>query len=248
MKVLRHIQTILKKRRMHMTLIDPANQSHEEAGRIAKIAEEIGTDAIMVGGSTGFKRRKLDTTVLSIKKNVCLPIILFPNGSEGLSKYADAVFFMSMLNSRNIRFLVREQAKGAFFIKKMNIETIPMGYIIFEPGMRVGKIGEADLVKRDDTKTAIGYALASQYFGMKLVYLEAGSGAQAPIPKETILVVKENVDIPVIVGGGIKNGRDAGECIKGGADIIVTGNLVEEESFIALKEVIKEVRKDWDKR
>ena len=230
---------LAKKNKMHFSLLDPDKQKPEVAGKIAELATEAGSSVIMVGGSTISSSKQVDDTVKAIKKHSDLPVILFPSGAKFLSKYADAVFFMSLLNSRNLNYLIREHVKGAKFIKQSGLEPISMGYVIVEPGMTVGKVGEADLIKKDDTDTAVGYALAAQYLGMKLFYLEAGSGAHFPVSNEIIKSVKENTDIPIMVGGGIRDAKTAREKILAGADILVTGTALEKEGD--LKETFIEI-------
>jgi len=235
----------LKSQKLHMTLLDPDKQSPERAGEIASNAYSVGTDAIMIGGSTGVTTQLLDETVQAIKKRVDIPVILFPTNVKTISKFADAIYFMSMLNSRDIRFIVREQMKGAPIIKKLNIEPISLGYIIVEPGMKAGEVGNAEAVKRNDMDTAVGYALSAEYLGMKLVYLEAGSGAPEPVPKDMIKAVKNSISIPLIVGGGIRTKESAEGVISAGADIIVTGTLVEnhDDALPTLKDIIKIVKR-----
>lgn len=212
---------------VHITLIDPDKQNPKEAGAMAKAAAEAGSHAIMVGGSTPEKARIIDKAVKAIKKQSGLPVILFPGGATQVSAHADAIWFMSLLNSRSRDFLVGEQVKGAPTIEKLGLEAIPMGYLVVEPGGTVGKVGQADLIKRDDLDAALRYALAAQYFGMRFVYLEAGSGASQPVPPAMIKAVKRAVKIPVIVGGGLRTAEAAQDAIEAGADIIVTGTLVE---------------------
>lgn len=212
----------------HLTLIDPEKQDPYDAGMIAVEAEDAGTNGIMVGGSTHATGEVLDQTVLSIKKKTDLPVILFPPGESGISKHADAIFFMSMLNSTDPYFLSEAQARGAPLVKKFGIEPIPMGYILIEPGGTVGKIGKAKLIPRKSVDLAVSYALAAQYFGMRFVYLEAGSGANAPVPIEMVEAVRKNTDVTLIVGGGIRTPEAAKERVKAGADIIVTGTIVED--------------------
>lgn len=232
MKVLEFILSTLKEHKMQMTLIDPASQDEAKAGRIAAIASRLGSDAFMVGGSTGVTRENLDATVRQIRSNAPgKPIIHFPTAAKVLSPSVDAIYFMSFLNSRNIRNIVGEQVAGGPIIKSMGIEPIPMGYIVFEPGMKVGEVGEAMLIKRDDAKTAAAYAIATEFFGMKLVYLEAGSGADEPVAPSTVSTVRKEISIPIIVGGGIRDGKKAKALIDAGADILVTGSVVEEANF-----------------
>lgn len=232
-----------KKKKLHFSLLDPDKQKPEVAGAISNAAEEAGSTAMMVGGSTLTSQNQVDETVKAIKENSNLPVILFPSGAQFLSKYADAVFFMSLLNSRNLGFVIREHVKGAPFIKMAGIEPISMGYVIVEPGMTAGKKGECDLVKRDDLQSALGYALASQYLGMNFFYLEAGSGATQPIPDEMITEVKKNIDMPLIIGGGIRNPSTASKKAKAGADIIVTGTKLEQEKNVkkALVDIISAI-------
>ena len=244
MKVMEYIERKVKEGKMHMTLIDPAKQSPEKAGEIAREARDAGTDAIMIGGSTDLNVENVDATVEMIKKMVDLPIILFPSGAHVISRYADAIYFMSLLNSTSPEFLIRQQVIGAPIVKKLGIEPLPMGYIVVEPGMTVGRVGKAELIKRDEAEKAAAYALAAQYLGMRLVYLEAGSGAPEPVPPEMIRVVKESIDIPLIVGGGIRSGEKARGIVEAGADIIVTGTLVEsvENVKAALEEIIQAIK------
>lgn len=232
-----------KKKKLHFSLLDPDKQKPEIAGSIAKTAEEAGSSAIMVGGSTLISQEQVDETVKAIKDNSKLPVILFPSGAKFLSKYADAVFFMSLLNSRNLGYVIREHVKGAPFVKHSGIEPISMGYVIVEPGMTAGKVGEVDLVKKDDIETAVGYALATQYLGMDFFYLEAGSGAPSPVSNKMISEVKKNIDIPLVIGGGIRSAKVAREKAKAGADIIVTGTKLEEEKNLkkALSDIIKSI-------
>lgn len=237
---------LLKKvsqKKLHFSLLDPEDQTPEEAGRLAKIAEDAGTSAMMVGGSTLVSSEQVDETVKAIKANSKLPVILFPSGAKFLSKHADAIFFMSLLNSRNLGYVIREHVQGAPFIKKVGIEPIPMGYLIIEPGMTAGKMGEVDLVKRNDLETAVGYGLATEYLGMKFFYLEAGSGAPDPVSNEMIAAVKKTVGIPLVVGGGIRDAKTAKEKAVAGADIIVTGTAFEKDKNVesTLREIIKAI-------
>jgi len=237
------VQDLLKKvknKPLHLSLLDPDKQPPDVAGIVAKEVTDAGSSAIMVGGSTIASQTQVDDTVKAIKSHTSLPVILFPSGAQFLSKYADAVFFMSLLNSRNLGYIIREHIKGAPFVRKVGIEPISMGYVIVEPGMTAGKVGECDLVKRNDIDTAVGYALAAQYLGMSFFYLEAGSGAPDPVPNAMISAVKKNIDIPLVVGGGIRNKHTAQEKVQAGADIIITGTALEKERRVgeALREII----------
>jgi phosphoglycerol geranylgeranyltransferase len=227
-------------KKLHFALLDPDKQKPAIAGEIAQTVTEAGSSAIMVGGSTLLSQQQVDETVQAIKNNTDLPVILFPSGAKFLSKYADAVFFMSLLNSKNLNFVIREHVKGAPFVKHVGLEPISMGYVIVAPGMTAGRVGEADLIQRDDPQTAVGYALAAEYLGMKMFYLEAGSGAPTPVPNEMITAVKRNTTIPVIVGGGIRDAETAREKARAGADVIITGTAIEKDKHFkkTLAEII----------
>jgi phosphoglycerol geranylgeranyltransferase len=227
---------------LHMTLLDPAKQEPEQAAELSAMAMSIGTDAIMVGGSTDITQENLDATVKAIKRSCSLPVIYFPSGAHAISPYTDAIYFMSMLNSRNIKHVIGEQVAGAPIVKMLGLEPISMGYIIIAPGMKVGEVGHADVVRRDDLKGACAFALAAQYMGMQLVYLEAGSGAPEPVPMEMISAVKKTISVPLVVGGGIRTAKDAMDVKNAGADIIVTGTIVENCDPACLAEIIRAIK------
>jgi len=232
MKIADTIMELTRKKKLHFSLLDPDKQKPHIAGQIARTVTDAGSSAIMVGGSTLLSEKQVDVTVKAIKKNTDLPVILFPSGAKFLSKYADAVFFMSLLNSNNLGYVIREHIKGAPFVKYSGIEPISMGYVIVEPGMAAGRIGEADLIKRDDLQTAVGYALATEYLGMKFFYIEAGSGAPTPVPNDMIQAVKKTTSIPILVGGGIRDPKTAKEKAAAGADIIITGTAIEKDKHL----------------
>ena len=227
MNIENYLNETLKEHKLHFTLIDPDEQTPQEAVEIAKQAKKARSDAILVGGSIT-DQEDLNITVKSIKEEVDLPVILFPGNISGVSKYADALLFMSLLNSTNPYWITGAQALSAPSIKKMGIETIPMGYLIIEPGGTVGWVGDSKPIPRKKSDLAVAYALAAEFLGMRVIYLEAGSGADSHIPVDFIMKVKKLTNLMVIVGGGIKTAQDALEVKEAGADIIITGTVVEE--------------------
>lgn len=238
MNVEDYLNETLKDHTLHITLIDPDEQTPEKAIEIAIQAEKAKTDAILVGGSIT-SQEELDLTVKALKENINLPVILFPGNITGVSKYADALLFMSLLNSNNPYWLTGAQALSAPTVKKIGIETIPMGYLIIEPGGTVGWVGDAKPIPRKKSDLAVAYSLAAEFLGMRLIYLEAGSGADSHIPLDFIIKVKKLTNLIVIVGGGIKTAKDAREIKEAGADIIITGTVVEETNDVYTK--IKEL-------
>ena len=228
---------------IHITLIDPEKVTSPQASRVATKAKLSGTSAIMIGGSTFFSAAHLDDVVRAVKRTVKIPVILFPNNVMGISRYADAIWFMSLLNSVDPYFLIGAQVLGAPLIKKYRLEPIPMGYIIVGDGGTASVVGKAVPVPYNKPELATAHALAGQYLGMRFVYLEAGSGARKPVPSEMIRVVKSYVDIPLIVGGGIKSRSQALVAASAGADIIVTGNVIENaEVKSKVAEIVRGIR------
>ncbi len=230
----------------HLTLIDPDSQPPQVAGNIAHEAALGGTDAIMVGGSTGATGATVEQTVLAIKAECDLPVILFPANAGGLSESADAVFFMSLLNSRDVNYITTNQAIGAPLVYKHGIEPISMAYIVIEPGGAAGWVGDARLIPRNKPKLAVAYSLAAKYMGMHYIYLEAGSGADRPVPVEMVEAVKKAVGkaTMVIVGGGIRDGAAAMERVKAGADMICTGTIVEQVADVKgkIEEIVRAIK------
>lgn len=230
-----HLKNAIKKNGAgHLTLIDPDSQTPTEAGKMAQAASQGGTDAIMVGGSVGATGVLLYETVAEIKKKTNLPLILFPASVAGLCENADAVFFMSLLNSRSPGYIIENQALGAPLVLRYHLEALPMAYIIIEPGGTVGFVGDARLIPRTKPELAAAYALAGKYMGMRLVYLEAGSGADTPVPVSMVALTKKLLgdDVLIIVGGGIRSGSAAAELVAAGADLIVTGTGVEKSQDV----------------
>ncbi|MGB9853231.1 MAG: geranylgeranylglyceryl/heptaprenylglyceryl phosphate synthase [Candidatus Bathyarchaeales archaeon] len=212
---------------IHMTLIDPEKVTPPQASTIAKKASVSGTSAIMIGGSTFVSVRHLDAVVKTVKRFVKIPVILFPNNVTSISRYADAIWFMSLINSVDPYFLMGAQVLGAPLVKRYSLEPIPLGYIIVGEGGTAGIVGKAVPIPYDKPELAVAHALAGQYLGMRFIYLEAGSGAKKPVPQEMIRAVRHYIDVPLIVGGGIKSRAQALAAASAGANIIVTGNVVE---------------------
>jgi phosphoglycerol geranylgeranyltransferase len=212
---------------IHMTLIDPEEVTPPQASRIASKARASETSAIMIGGSTFVSVTHLDNVVKVVKRTVEIPVILFPNNVSGISRYADAIWFMSLLNSVDPYFLMGAQVLGAPLVKKNHLEPLPLGYIIVGDGGTAGVVGKAIPIPHDKPELAVAHALAGQYLGMRFIYLEAGSGAKQPVPSEMIRSVKRSVEVPLVVGGGIRSREQALAAASAGADVIVTGNMVE---------------------
>jgi len=221
------LESIKAKGAIHITLIDPEKVTPPQAAKIAENSKNSGTSAIMIGGSTFVSQASLDAVIKAIRRAVRIPTILFPNNVTGISRYADAIWFMSLLNSVDPYFLIGVQVLGAPLVKKYSLEPISMGYVIVGEGGTAGIIGKAIPVPYNKPELAAAHALAGQYLGMRFIYLEGGSGVKHPVPPEMIHAVKHYINIPLIVGGGIRSKEQALAAVSAGADIIVTGNIIE---------------------
>lgn len=251
----KYIQERLKKDgALHATLIDPdeLQQSARTSGKMAAYADKAGTDLIFVGGSTCFDQIFINKTIEEIKKNTDKPVIIFPGGINGVSKFADAILFMSILNSRNQYFMTGQQALGAFAVKMANIEPISTAYLIVEPGGTAAWMADVKPLPRNKPKLSAAYALSAQYLGFKMIYIEAGSGVNQSVPNETLTLIKKVVNIPLIVGGGINTKEDAEQKILAGGDIIVQGTFIEKnvlkDEGNSLKEIIDSIKSAGKKK
>jgi len=233
--------TIRERGVAHLTLFDPEEVTPLAAKQLAREVKKAGTTAAMVGGSTATSVYQLDSVVKAIKTSG-LPVILFPNDVAGLSQHADAVFFMSLLNSTNPYYLSGAQALGAPLVKRYRLEPIPLAYLIVgEHAGAVGFVGNANPIPYDKPELAAIYALAAEYLGMRFVYLEAGSGAKRTVPPEMVRTVKDACKIRIITGGGIRTPSQAKSLADAGAQVIVTGTIAEKASMRKLREIIRAI-------
>jgi phosphoglycerol geranylgeranyltransferase len=231
------VSKIEEKGCIHIALIDPEKCNPEDSKYISKMIKEAGSSAIMVGGSTYFGE-KLDEVIKGLKNGSDLPVIIFPGNIASISKYADAIWFLSVLNSLNPYYITGAQAMSARIIKSYNLEAIPLAYIIISPGGTAGFVSQANPIPVDKPEIIAMYALAAQYMGMRFVYIERGSGVSEPIPPIIVKKIREVLDEShLIVGGGIKNKEQAKEIAKAGAEIIVTGTILE-NNIEVLKDIV----------
>jgi phosphoglycerol geranylgeranyltransferase len=227
--------------KLHFTLIDP-----DKATDLVKLEEvsekmvEAGTDAFLVGGSLGITHEEADLVVSTLKKRG-LPVVIFPGNINCLSRYADAVLFMVLLNTLEPYYLMQIQVIAAPIIAKYGLETLPTGYLVVDQDTAVAHVGRVYPVPRNKPELVAAYALAAEMMGLKYIYLEAGSGAQQPIPLEFPRVIKQHTDLTVIVGGGIRDPESARKLTEAGADIIVTGTIVEKDPDLAAR-IIKAIK------
>jgi phosphoglycerol geranylgeranyltransferase len=195
----------------------------------ASLCAKAGVDAFLVGGSLTFSG-SLDELINSMRKASGLPIILFPGNACQISRAADAILFLSLVTCRNADFLIGEHVKAAPLIHRWSLEVIPTAYLLVESGplTSVQFVTQSIPIPRGKTDVAVAHALAGKYLGMKLVYLEAGSGAGVPVPHQMVEAVSSATGLPVVVGGGVRGPGDAGRLARAGAKFVVVGNALEE--------------------
>lgn len=245
------LERLEEKKGLLFSLVDPLDYSSvDEAVKTAKNADEADADAILIGGSTGVQGELLDSIAKAIKESVSKPVILFPGNIGTLTKYADAVYFMSMLNSRSPYWISEAQMLAAPMIKQYGVEPLPVAYTVIEPGGTVGWVGDAKLIPRDKPMLAACYAMAAQYMGFRFLITDAGSNPKdGHIPLEMIRAVSGFIDIPYIVAGGVRTPDEAKSVISAGADIIQVGTAFEKSGSVdKIRAMVKAVREGAEKR
>ena len=227
--VLNYLLSVKKKKGAgYIVLIDPdKNSENNLEEKISKI-NNSGVDAIFVGGSL-ILDNNCEKRVELIKSISKVPVIFFPGGISQLNKHYDAMLFMSILSGRNSHYLIGEQVIAAPIVKDLGIEVIPTGYLLVDGGNNssVQFMSGSNPIPIEKPDILIAHALAAQYLGKKLVYLESGSGAKNSIPNNLLKAVTKYIDVPIIVGGGIKTPESANEKVLAGASFVVIGSILE---------------------
>jgi phosphoglycerol geranylgeranyltransferase len=209
-------------------LIDPEKIDLKDLPSfLEKIHQSIATH-IFIGGSTD-QNNQIELVVQAIKKNSQLPVVLFPGSEAQITLAADALLFLSLVSCRNPEYLIGQQVKAAAKLKQTTLEIIPTGYVLVDGGTEtaIQRVSQTKPIEQNQLNEVIHTALASQYLGHKLVYLEAGSGAKTPVSFELIQAVKETLAIPLIVGGGIRNKKQLQQAFEAGADLVEIGTAFE---------------------
>jgi len=214
-------------------LIDPDKFDKDLLMQQIKVANDSLVDFIFLGGSL-ITNNALDITIQIIKKNTNIPVVIFPGDGTHIHKDADAILFLSLISGRNADFLIGNQVHTASLIKEMGVESIPTGYMLIESGKITSAQYMSNTMPIPKTKSdiAVATAIAGEMLGLKTIYMDAGSGADEAISSEMIRKVKHSVDIPLIIGGGIRDAETAKRIVDAGADIIVVGNAAEKNPKI----------------
>jgi phosphoglycerol geranylgeranyltransferase len=208
-------------------LIDPDKSHISSVHKTLEICENCNVDFIMVGGS--LVSNPIDEFVQEIKKTCKLPVILFPGSLFQISDNADSILLLSLISGRNPEYIIGNHVIAAPFLKQSKLEIIPTGYMLIESGgsTSVQYISNTLPIPVNKPDIAVATAMAGEMLGLKLIYLEAGSGAQHSVPTDMIAKVKQNISIPLIVGGGIREREQLQQIFAAGADIAVIGNSLE---------------------
>ncbi|MCU7547945.1 geranylgeranylglyceryl/heptaprenylglyceryl phosphate synthase [Chitinophagaceae bacterium LB-8] len=223
-------------------LIDPDKTGKSSLHAVIDLALESGADYFFVGGSLVISNQ-LDEIVLEIKKQCNIPVVLFPGSPSQISRHADALLYLSLISGRNPELLIGQHVISAPFVKKSGLEIISTGYMVVDGGAptTVSYISNATPIPSDKSDIALCTAMAGEMLGMKLIYMDAGSGAKKAISEEMISAVAKNIDVPLIVGGGIRDAEKAYLNCKAGADVIVVGNAIEKD-ILLIKEMAAAVQ------
>jgi putative glycerol-1-phosphate prenyltransferase len=238
---LKDIYPSLCERKVHgkksfAVLIDPDKVNKAKMHQLIKLAVDAKVDYFLVGGSliiSGF----LDECVQIIKRNCSIPVILFPGSSTQVSKYADALLYLSLISGRNPELLIGQHVVSAPAIKQSGLEIISTGYMVIDGGAptTVSYISNATPLPADKNEIAMCTAMAGEMLGMKLIYMDAGSGAKRAITESMIEKVSNCIEVPLIIGGGITDPEKAYLNCKAGADIIVVGNAIEKDESLIIE-------------
>lgn len=214
-------------------LIDPDKVNKPILDEIIELSQEASVDYFFVGGSLVISDY-LDDCVRFIRQNSNIPVILFPGSPSQFSRNADALLYLSLISGRNPELLIGQHVVSAPVVRQSGLEIMPTGYMVIDGGAptTVSYISNASPIPSDKNEIAMCTAMAGEMLGMKLIYMDAGSGAKSPIPEAMIEKVAENISIPLIVGGGIVHPEKAYLNCKAGADIIVVGNAIEKDAML----------------
>jgi len=218
-------------------LIDPDKVDNEKIDQLLTLATEAKVDYFFVGGSLVISSH-LDECIQQIKADSNIPVLLFPGSPSQVSKYADALLYLSLISGRNPELLIGQHVISAPFVKKSGLEIMPTGYMVIDGGAptTVSYISNATPIPADKNEIAMCTAMAGEMLGMKLIYMDAGSGAKRPITETMIEKVARHIEIPLIIGGGITEPEKAYRNCKAGADVIVVGNAIEKDASL-IKEI-----------
>jgi len=232
MKTYNYLLNIIKEKgAAYLILLDPDKLSENKLAGFLKHCEKSGVDGFLIGGSL-MVNGNFDSFIEKVKLNTSLPSIIFPGSITQISTFADAILFLSVVSGRNPEHLIGKHVLAAPSIKRSGIEPISTAYILIESGSTTTAVYMSGSlpIPRKKPEIAAATALAAEYLGMKLIYLEAGSGADNSVPDEMVKAVSKLCSVPVIVGGGIRDPKSAREKVENGASIIVTGNYFENEN------------------
>lgn len=225
-------------------LLDPDKLDRESCRKLVRSAVESKIDYFFVGGSL-ITNLNLPVVISEIKANSSIPVILFPGNNMHIDASADAILFLSLISGRNPDFLIGQHVVAAPILKNSNLEIIPTGYILVDCGKQttVSYVSNTTPIPYDKPSIAACTGMAGEMLGLKVLYLDGGSGALKPISTKMIAAVRKAVDIPVIVGGGINSPQKACEILNAGADMIVVGNGIEKDPnlLIDIAEKINEM-------
>ena len=217
-------------KKLFAILIDPDKQSKEELKQIVKKAKSAKADLFFVGGSL-LTNDSLDSCLETLKSESDIPVILFPGNAMQVNDKADAILFLSLISGRNAEMLIGKQVITAPILKQSSLEVLPTGYLLIDSGKptTVSYMSNTTPIPHEKNAVAACTAMAGEMLGLKCIFMDGGSGALNPISEKMIANVRQSVDTPLIIGGGINSGKKAAANCEAGADVIVVGNAIEKD-------------------
>lgn len=212
-------------------LIDPDNVQAGQVEATAALAAQAGVDYFFVGGSLLVRPGGLDDCLQLLRQHSRIPLILFPGSPLQLSNRADAILYLSLISGRNPDLLIGQQVLAAPYLRASTLEVLPTGYLLIDGGAptTVSYMSNTTPIPHDKDDIAVCTAMAGELLGLRLLYLDAGSGARRPVSPRMIEAVSRAVDTPLVVGGGIRTSEQALAAVQAGADILVVGNAIEKD-------------------
>jgi len=237
--ILQYLNSLKGRKKAFAWLIDPDKCDDEHITAQLRIANSAGVDLIFVGGSLTFK--PVDQVISKVKSLSHIPVVLFPGSPLQICSQADAILLLSLISGRNPEYLIGNHVIAAPFLKESGLEIIPVGYLLINGGQQtsVSYMSNTQPIPQAKPDIALATAMAGEMLGLRVIYLDAGSGALNPVPLKMISMISSEVHVPLMIGGGIRTASDVRNAYEAGADVVIVGNAIEDREG-CLRELIIE--------
>lgn len=225
--ILKYLEGLKGRKKAFGWLIDPDKCEEGHIQTQLAVANDAGVDVILVGGSLIFNH--VNQLITKIKSLSTIPVVLFPGSTLQISKQADAILLLSLISGRNPEYLIGNHVIAAPFLKESRLEVIPTGYMLINGGQQtsVSYMSNTQPIPSDKPDIAMATAMAGEMLGLRVIYMDAGSGALQPVPSKIIAAVASEIKGPLVIGGGIRTPEDVRNAYDSGADLVIVGNATE---------------------